>query len=783
MSITNFPSCLSPKTISVVVTLLMFCQTANAERVNFNRDIRPLLNNHCAGCHGGVKQNGGVSVLSRQRLLSESDSGEAPVVPGDADSVMLRRITATDPSERMPPEGHDALTTKEISLLQQWVKEGVDWPVHWSYRPLPSLKKWDFQGQHPIDWFVRRKLAQQKIQPSPPADAMTLVRRLSMDLTGLQPAPAAIDHLVDSPEPFAADSAELATMIDTYLATPQFGERWARHWLDEARYADSEGYEKDSVKEDAWRFRDWVINAINADMPFDDFTRKQLAGDLLPDPSNEDLIATKFHLQTQFNLEGGVDSEEDRTKRVIDRVGTLGAVWMGASMACCQCHDHPYDAYRQQDFYRLYAFFNNSEMATTFLDGEPKDAKKWGEREKKWNALTELLEKQLTDKNLSDRTQAALSQLRTLDNNAGVTRYLRERQSSPRKTYVFTRGDFQRPMIDAGEVAANVPEMFGAIPKASDSASRLDLANWLVNPDNPLTPRVTVNKVWMYLFGRPLAEQPQEFGSRGSEATHPDLLDYLARWFVTDGKWSRKQLIRFIVSSQTYQQSSKTRPDLNAIDPDNHLLARQNRFRVEAEIVRDLNLQAAGLLSSKVGGKSVFPPLPKIIAEQTYAGSNKYKASTGEDRYRRGMYTFFRRTAIDPNLSTFDCPDSSMTRSKRDRSNNPLQALTTLHNEVFHEAAQAFAKRVLESGSPEDVVENRLQNAFLITVSRNASATEVQSLKELLSTSREYYGAHPKEAILIVGSHAAANTAIEENAAWVNVARVILNIDEFLTRS
>ncbi len=762
-------------------------KSANAQSVDFDRDIRPILNDHCAGCHGGVKKNGGFSVISRELMLSETDSGDAALVPGNVEgSVLIQRISASDIGERMPPEGHDGLTPREIDLMKQWVNEGAAWPSHWSYQPLPQLRSnSDFEGQHPIDWFVRRRLSEQKIQPSPPADAVTLVRRLSLDLIGLLPPPEVTEPLSNSSEPFEADSVALATIVDSFLAVPHFGERWARHWLDEARYADSEGYEKDSVKNDAYRFRDWVIKAINDDMPFDDFTRRQLAGDLLPDRTVDDLIATKFHLQTQFNLEGGVDSEEDRTKRVIDRVGTVGAVWMGASIGCCQCHDHPYDSFRQKDFYRLYAFFNNADHAADYLGTKPKDAaKKLADREKRIQELNDLLEKQLTDKNYSDQTQSKLSQLRSFDNSAGVTRYLNERQESRRKTYVFTRGDFLRPNVEEGEVLPNVPGVFGTLNNSQASPSRVDFANWLVQPENPLTARVTVNKVWMYLFGQPLADQPQEFGSRGSAPSHPELLDYLARWFMDEAKWSRKKLIRFIVTSQTYQQSSKTRPDVAEIDPRNRLLSRQSRFRVEAEIVRDISLQAAGLLSAKVGGPSVFPPLPSIIAQQTYAGSNKYKASTGEDRYRRGMYTFFRRTAIDPNLSTFDCPDSSLTKVQRDRSNNPLQALATMHNEVFHEAAQAFAKRLLAAdGEAKSSDEDLFKDAFLITVGRKPTAAEIESLSTLLNKARQHYASHEDEAKAFIGPHAVDGVSSTENASWGAVTRVILNLDEFLTRS
>ena len=384
-----------PPRLSFLFIFLLCCSTGRAQEIDFERDIRPILNDHCAGCHGGVKKNGGFSVISRELLLGETDSGVIAIVPGEPDrSPMMQRVSASDPAERMPPEGHDGLTAGQIEILEKWVAEGAHWPAHWAYQKFPPPRAEDsFEGVHPVDWFVARRLQEKQISPSPPADAVTLVRRLALDLTGLLPDAEALRRLNDSPTAFENYSAELAAIIDSFLASPHFGERWARHWLDEARYADSEGYEKDSVKADAYRFRDWVISAINNDMPFDDFTRKQIAGDLLPNRTHDDLIATKFHLQTQFNLEGGVDSEEDRTKRVIDRVGTLGSVWLGSSVGCCQCHDHPYDAFEQKDFYRLYAFFNNADFAADFLAGEPKDAdKKRAERRKTIAELQDLLQ-------------------------------------------------------------------------------------------------------------------------------------------------------------------------------------------------------------------------------------------------------------------------------------------------------------------------------------------------------------------------------------------------------
>ncbi|MCA9050304.1 MAG: PSD1 domain-containing protein [Planctomycetaceae bacterium] len=798
------------RSVSLIAVLLSAGFVSPVRAVDFDRDIQPLLISHCAACHGGVKKQGGFSVISRHLMFAETDSGSRAVQPGDPDSSeMIRRIRSADPDEQMPPADQKPLTAREKELLTEWIREGAEWPQHWAYLPLPSLPSVDsFGGANPIDWFVRQKLSSAGFDLSPPADRLTMLRRLSLDLTGLLPTEQDLGDFADT------QAADFAAMADRYLASPHFGERWARHWLDEARYADSEGYEKDSPKEDAWLYRDWVVNACNSDLPYDEFTRKQIAGDLLPDGTEDDLIATKFHLQTQFNLEGGVDSEEDRTKRVIDRVGTIGTVWLGTSIGCCQCHDHPYDGLRTDDFYRLYAMFNNADFAAGLLKSSQEDAAKKAkteaERAAKWEKIADLLERQRDDKDLSDDCQRELSSLRAYDNSKGFVRYIRERTELRRPTYILARGDFRRPMTEAGEIAPGVPALFASIRPRGIVPDRLDLANWLVTDESHLTARVAVNKIWMHLFGAPLAGQPQEFGSRGDAPSHPELLDFLARWFVDEAGWSRKKLIRLIVLSETWQQSAADRPEVTVVDPSNRLLSRQNRFRVEAEILRDISLQAGGLLHLQPGGKSVFPPLPEIIAQQTYAGSFKYKASTGTDRFRRGLYTFFRRTAIDPNLSTFDCPDSSLTKAQRDRSNNALQALATMHNEVFHESAQAFARRLLtdrpeatgadaasaakpsgdgadgrEAGEQDQL---RLNRAFRIALGRRPRTDELQPLLHLLTESRTYYAAEPESAAALVGDYStekadnAERAGNAETAAWICVTRIVLNLDEFVTR-
>ncbi len=747
--------------------------------IAFTRDIQPILD-RCVGCHGGVKKNGGLSVLGRELLLSPTDSEEPAVVVGDAGaSELFRRVASSDPDERMPPE--EALDASEIELLRKWIEQGVDWPSHWAYSAPQPTKTVSAS----VDHFVLKQLAEKGIAPSKPANRRTLIRRLSLDLTGLLPTPIEVDAFVHD----TSDDA-YAQLVDRLLASPHYGERWARHWLDEARYADSDGFEKDTPKQDAYHFRDWVVRSLNDDMPFDQFTIKQIAGDLLPEHTDDDLVATKFHLQTQFNLEGGVDSEEDRTKRVIDRVSTIGTVWLASTLGCCQCHDHPYDPFSQREFYSMIAFFNNADFAGDFLCGveknkKPEEVEKLSkERQEKQTALLVVLKTQLTDKNTNNVVIQHLGGLRTFDNDHGFVRYLRERIEDRRQTYILGRGDFQRPITEDGDLAPNTPATLPLISPRNNVPDRLDLAHWLVNPDHPLVARVAVNKVWMHLFGRPLVSSPGDFGSRGSLASNQELLDWLAHGYVHNSAWSRKALIRLIVNSDTYRQSSAVRPELEEIDPDNELLARQNRPRVEAEILRDIAMQTSGLLSRKVGGPCVFPPLPAIIAEQTYAGSNKYKVSEDEDRYRRGLYTFFRRTAIDPNLATFDCPDSAAAKPQRDRSNNALQALALLQNEVFHEAAQAFAARLLKLSLASGLSDRaRIRHGFLIALTREPDAKEVELLETLLQEARTYYQDQPAEATQLVGNHAVGDVDLVDNAAWVATTRVILNLDEFLTRN
>ena len=715
---------------SVLLVLAISLRPCPAAPVDFTQDIQPLLNKHCAECHGGVKQKGGLMLTNRTRALQGGKSGDPLVVAGrPQESELYRRLTHHDPDERMPPA--ESLTSEEIALMRDWISQGARWPVHWAYKPLravtpPSVlnREWPFNE---IDHFVLSRLEQQAIAPSPPAAPQLLFRRLHLDLIGLPPT---LDELRVFENAWQKDPEDcLKTTINHLLASSHFGERWGRHWLDQARYADSDGYEKDNPRPNAWLWRDWVIKAINDDMPFDQFTTEQLAGDLLPKSTPRQQLATAFHRQTLRNREGGTDQEEDRVKRTIDRVATTARTWLGLTLECAQCHDHPYDPNTQRDFYRVYAFFNNADEGGVKISLE--DGK---------------------------------------SHEADVMR-----RNGSRKTYVLHRGDFLQPDKEQGEIAAGGISFLHPFKSPEGPSTRMNLARWLTSRDNPLLARVTANATWLHLFGTGLSATPDNFGSQGKAPSHPGLLDWLAGEFMST-EWSRKELIRKIVSSRTYQQSSRHRPELADRDRGNRLFHRQNRRRVEAEIIRDLHLSVSGLLAHRIGGNSVFPPVPADVASQSFANNFQWKVSKGPDRYRRGMYTFFKRTAAAPNLITFDCPDSNTSIVQRNVSNTPLMALATLQNEVFHESAQALARRIRSDPALDDD-NKRLDRLYLLSLSRLPSEPERGIIVKLLADNRAHYRDHPDAARELCKEGNA------ELAAWIATVRIITNLDEFITCS
>ena len=718
---------------------------------DFRRDIAPVLQKRCVACHSAARREAGLRLDGPGFLRRGGDSGPA-VVPGrSGESLLVRLVTAVG-ERRMPPAG-PRLPAGDVQRLRQWIDAGAKGgedaaESHWAFRvPVQvSIPAPNGRGDlHPVDAFIEQRLQRDRLAPNPPAGRPALLRRLSLDLLGLLPEPGELERYVADSSP-SADEA----LVDRLLASPHFGERWGRHWLDLARYADSDGYEKDLPRPTAYVYRDWVIDAVNRDLPYDVFTRDQLAGDLVPGAGTREKIATGFHRNTLKNREGGIDPEEDRVKCNVDRVSTTGTIWLGLTVACGECHSHKYDPLTQREFYGLYAFFNAAmEADVPLAAGEPSAKPPAGKPAEPPKAMI-LVE-----------------------------------NPSPPATYLHIRGDFLRKgeAVTAGVPAFLHPMKIPAGVPEARRPNRLDLAAWLTAPENPLTARVAVNRVWQHLFGRGLVATPDDFGTRGERPSHPALLDWLAVHYSKPADqgglgWSLKKLIRFLVTSQAYRRSSADRPDLRRRDPRNVLLARQSRFRPEAEIVRDLHLSAGGLLHRAVGGPSVRPPLPADIAALGYANSVKWAESPAPERYRRGMYIFYQRTVPYPMLSTFDAPDANNACTRRERSNTPLQALTLLNDPVFHEAAQALGRRVMKErqGTGE-----RLRHAFRLCLTREPGSDEVARLLALQSRSARDFEADPKRAAQFSGGRAGEPDAAEA-ASWVVVARVLMNLDEFLTR-
>ena len=758
-----------------IILLSSGLKVTAAEAIDFHRDIRPILTANCLSCHGGVKRKGGVSFLSLEEMLKRGKSGEITLVPGQPDqSEIFKRITHSDPDQRMPGDGK-TLSEEQIKKVRQWIAEGARWPKHWAFsppqshsRPAIAFSDW---GKNSIDQFVLARLRQEKVAPSSLADRRTLVRRLSLDLLGLLPTPREVEAFVNDRAPDAYEK-----LVDRLLASPHFGERWGRHWLDLARYADTDGYEVDGDRPNAWYWRDWVIDAVNKDLPFDQFTTEQLAGDLLPQPSIPQKLATAFHRQTLVNKEGGIDKEEYRIYAVMDRVSTTASVWFGLTLACAQCHDHPYEPIRQREYYQWLALFNNADETELRLPGPGQEdyQKKQGAHEEAVKALESLIQEKPENERAALTNQLAELKRKAPRDPSIVLDVLTERKE-PRATHVFERGDFLHP-IRGDVVSPGAFALLHPFQPAASAANRLDLAAWLVRGDNPLTARVVVNQVWLHLFGEGLVRTPDDFGLSGELPSHPELLDWLAREFIRHG-WSRKKLIKQIVLSATYQQSSRHRTELADRDPENRWLHRQNRFRLEAENLRDIYLAAAGLLSPRIGGPGNYPPLPSDLKRLDFRSDMKWVTSEGEQKYRRGLYTFFKRTLPHPNLTLFDCPDASASTVQRRVSNTPLQALATLNNEVFVEAAQALAARLLKMDPSR-----RLETAFALSLGRGPTAMESKGFEEILRSSRAWYQNHEKEALELMGSHLTDPGEVVEGAAWMTLASTLMNLDEFITR-
>ncbi len=882
--------------------------------VDFQREVQPILEQRCTECHGEKKQKAGVRLDRKAFAFAPGDSGQPAILAGrSAESLLWQRITSTNTDEIMPPKG-EPLTAAQVGAIQKWIDEGATWPddggapqkKHWAYekpvRPeVPKISKTVISKSvisgagkaprtdslntdslitfsNPIDAFVLEKLTAEKLKPAPEADRATLIRRVSLDLTGLPPT-------VPEVNAFLTDQSKDAyeKVVDRLLASPHFGERWARPWLDMARYADTQGYEKDN-RRTMWPWRDWVISALNQNKPFDQFTIEQIAGDLLPDATQEQKVATGFHRNTMTNTEGGTDDEEFRHEAVVDRVNTTFSTWMATTMSCSQCHNHKYDPLSMKEYYQAYAFLNQTAdsdkdderpVLKVFKAGEKEELaarrESLKEAEARWKsaaAVPELTNVFLTwqEKTLAELTNApgtnatakakkeakpandelrkllttepekrdkdqraklkelfesaapelkepreALAAARTAEKkfNDGIPVVsVLEELAKPRDTHMLIRGSF----LTKGErVSPGVPSVMNPLP-ANSVSNRLAFARWLVDTNNPLTARVLVNRFWEQIFGTGLVETSEDFGTQGEPPSHPKLLDWLAVEFMDvppasrgadapdkstaahasdaptrrdaggTGAWDIKRMLRLIVTSSTYRQSSKVTPELWQRDPYNRLLARGTRQRLEAEMVRDQSLAVSGLLSHKLGGAPVMPPQPDGVWQMVYSG-DKWETSKGEDKYRRGLYTFWRRTSPYPSMVSFDAPSGEFCVVRRTRSNTPLQALTLLNDPVYLECAQALAKRMLSEGGA--TAEQRAAFGLRACLAREPKKGEAKQLATLAEKQLARYREDAESAAKFVkfaGADPKEKTDSAELAAWTVVANVLLNLDEFVMK-
>ena len=754
-------------------------------KIDFNRQIRSLLAENCFKCHGpdAKKVEGGLRLHEREPALAELDSGEFAIVAGKPDaSALVARINSPDPDERMPPpKSGGKLSAADKQLLRRWIEQGATYARHWSFVPPqretpPEKLSNPAWVRNPIDRFVMARLDAEKLKPSAQADRYAIVRRVSLDLTGLPPTIQQVDAFVADKSPQAYEK-----VVDRLLQSPAFGERWARVWLDLARYADSAGYAQDPART-IWRYRDWVIQAINSNMTFDRFTIEQLAGDMLSGATENQILATAFHRNTMTNSEGGTSDEEFRNAAIIDRVNTTMQVWMGLTMGCAQCHSHKYDPITQEEFFRFFAILNNTEDADRGNEAPLLTTLSMQQRKQQARIEVEIskLEKAPAAKNKKPNDKQIAALKKQLAAIKGVTTpIMRELPAGRRrKTRIQLRGNF---LVTDKEVTAGVPAAFHPLPEGS-KPNRLGLAKWLVDKNNPLTARVLVNRHWEQLFGIGIVETSEDFGTQGEPPSHPALLDFLAADLMQQG-WDTKKLLKTIVTSATYRQSSAVTPELVERDPQNRLLARGPRFRLPAEMIRDQALAIGGLLSDKRYGPSVRPPRPVLGLRAAFGGSTDWKTSGGEDKYRRGLYTSWRRTTPYPSLTTFDAPSREVCTIRRIRTNTPLQALVTLNDPVYVEAAQALARRMMAEGGK--TIDAHIVYGFRLCLARAPTGAERASLTRLYEKALARYAKDEPNAKLIATvplGPAPKGVDIKQLAAWTVVGNVLLNLDEVIAK-
>ena len=875
--------------------LFLLASAAIAETrqpLNFNRDIRPILSNKCFACHGPDSQNrdAGYRLDTSEGAFADL-GGYAGIVPGEPDaSELVLRITNDDVDMRMPPQEHkNPLTDEEIDLLTRWIEDGAEFTGHWAFEPIQRPEPpATMTTTGVIDRFIAAQLEQSDLGFSPEASPETLVRRLYLDLTGLPPTLAQVDAFLKNPE------LEYETTIDHLMDSPQFAERMAMEWLYVARFADTNGYSIDDHR-DMWAWRDWVIQAFQNNLPYDEFIRQQLAGDLMDNPTEQQKIATGFLRNSMNTHEGGTIAEEYRVATIIDKVDTVATAFMGLTMRCAQCHDHKYDPISQRDYYRFFAFFNTStEPGKGGVNGNTKpmisvdpilpddaafraslesriaslqhakanpenllgDARQVWERETLAKADASLVTQAVTtfvsralpmpffaasefppqldlvaalrkpdqERSLEDQNLVAAEfgkantdmgkLVASIDGEIDLLRkslasgktsvMVMNEDAADRLTPILMRGQYDQhgEIVDPG-----IPEILGSLPP-STRADRLALADWLIDPDHPLTARVAVNRYWQMLFGTGIVKTSEDFGSQGEWPSHPELLDWLAAEFL-ESDWNVRDLLKRMLMSRTYRQSSNVDEELLEVDPYNRLYARAPRFRLSAEAVRDSELAIAGLLKTAVGGPSVYPPQPlglwKEVSHFGYGGffsAQHYFADRDAEVYRRSLYMFWKRTSPPPVMTTFDAPSRETCTVRRSLTNTPLQALVLMNAPQFVEASRGLAMRMLYAG--ESVVA-QIGHGFRLATARNPSPDELEILSAAYERQLAYFTASPNRAASYLGRqdsrtmNAVDSAAVQRTdrtghtnygaisdypqiAAMSSVASLILNLDETITR-
>ncbi|MCH2212582.1 MAG: PSD1 and planctomycete cytochrome C domain-containing protein [Fuerstiella sp.] len=755
---------------------------------DFNRDVLPILANHCLECHGPDSQQRKADLRFDTPASLFVDRGGYRVInrKHPEHSEFLVRISSHDHELQMPPrDSPNQPTPEEIDVLRRWVLSGANWTAHWSFvaprqPPVPQVQP---NPGNQIDAFIIAKLRQEGLRPSMKADRFTLIRRVTLALTGLPPTPENVDAFVRDESPNAYER-----VVDRLLGSAAYGEHMALGWLDAARYADSAGYQADWERF-MWPWRDWVIHAFNDNMPFDQFTIEQLAGDMLPNATISQQLATGFNRNHRINDEGGSLDAEFEVEYVVDRVDTTATVWLGLTAGCARCHDHKYDPLSQREFYQLYAYFNN--VPEKGIDGRRGAARPFINVTNRY-AQRQLRELTAKINRLKDQLSGDTEHLRRVQEQAQLLRkkmttpVMVMQEQQPRKpAYLLKRGAYDHP--DKSEIIPPaLPMVFQSLTAATPD-DRLQFANWIVSRDNPLTARVIVNRLWQHHFGSGIVKTSENFGTRGEPASHPNLLDWLAIEFVRTG-WDIKAMHRLIVTSSTFRQTSTLTPDQLEQDPHNRLLGRAPRRRLSGAAIRDQAMAISGLLNSVIGGPPVKPYQPEGLWKELSFGTGKttidfYVQDHGSDLYRRSLYTFWKRTAAPPRLAVFDGGSRAMCRVRRESTNTPLQALTLQNDVTFVEAARHLGERMLTVGF--DNSSKGLAHGWRLAVTRWPSPNELQQLERALKRNLSLFRANPTQADqLLANGESELNQELDRpvHAAWTIVALSILNLDETITR-